>query len=458
MVSPIPNVLFVDDENSILRLINIQTKGVVNFYQAGSYDEAMRILETGEIHIIVTDQNLANGEKGTDILSEVYVKYPDVRRIVLTSDRSLNTALVSINETSVHKYLIKPWKKKELIDVINSQYILYLEEHRTRKEFEELIKITQFLRQKVYSNSREMVSTLLSGDIGNKDPSQITAKVNEVIISLIEIAKRYIQSFSSNYNCELLFDARSTLSDIEMFASQYSIENLKIYTKLLIAYTNILAGDYAVLKRVIMEIQRAVYIRNRGTLPKSLRYEFMKLLEIMNDLKDGEDEDIEQKTIMYVNDLLELDLTEVIKFSPVVFDLVREEVASVSHLAIVKNGTTIFSVINDEVNPIMGTQIGNFVIALQDFFEVVLETSGRIETINHEKGTVLIWREDNISYVIISNQRSIYNRLSFQRFVEETYEMIKHLAEGTTPNLHQERILIEKMNQSFNCKIEIAEF
>jgi len=56
-----PNVLFVDDENSILKLIEIQTLGVVNHFFAKNVDEALNILAKEDINIIVTDQHLDNG-------------------------------------------------------------------------------------------------------------------------------------------------------------------------------------------------------------------------------------------------------------------------------------------------------------------------------------------------------------------------------------------------------------
>jgi len=453
----IPNVLFVDDENSILKLIEIQTLGVVNHFFAKNVAEALDILAKEDINIIVTDQHLDNGEKGTDILTQVYIEFPHIRRIVLTSDLSLNTVLVSINETSVHRYLIKPWKKDTLLDMINSQFTIFLEEERKTQEFKDLKSITQFLRKKVYSNSSEMLSHILNPE-PIKNSNEFMAEMTVVVGNLVEIAKQFVLSFESNYNFELIADALGTIGDIELFASEYSMRDLKVYAKLLQGYTQMISGVFQNLEILTNEIHRLIYVDQRENLPSILQNECTTFVNLVDSIRN-ESVDLKIEDTFYnINALFNYDVSQFVQFSPIVFRFVKETAEPISHLAIVKDGNTIFSMVDGVINPIIGTHIGSFVVALQDFFEVVLESSGRIESINHDKGVVEIYKDNTISYVVLSSQKSIYHRLAFRKFIEETIDMIRQLPNGMTLRSDEEQIIIGKLNQNFNCKISIVNF
>jgi len=291
-----------------------------------------------------------------------------------------------------------------------------------------------------------------------KNSNEFMAEMTAVVGNLVEIAKQFVLSFEKNYNFELIADTMGTIDDLELFASEYSMRDLKVYAKLLQGYTKIISGVFQNLEILTNEIHRLIYVDQSDNLPDILQNEFTTFVNFVDSVRNNSVGIKIDEAIYNINVLFNYDVSQFIQFSPIVFRFVKETAEPISHLAIVKDGNTIFSMVNGVINPIIGTHIGSFVVALQDFFEVILESSGRIETINHDKGVVEIYKDGTISYVVLSSQKSIYHRLAFRKFIDETIDMIRQLSNGMTLNSDEEQVIIGKMNQNFNCKISIANF
>jgi FixJ family two-component response regulator len=55
---------------------------------------------------------------GVELVARVRREHPDVVRVLLTGDASVESALRAINDGEVHRYLTKPWNKAELRETI----------------------------------------------------------------------------------------------------------------------------------------------------------------------------------------------------------------------------------------------------------------------------------------------------------------------------------------------------
>lgn len=101
-------VLFVDDEPSVVAALRrTLRREPYKVIEAASAKEALRILADTPIDVIVADEQMP-GMTGTELLAEVRERHPDVMRIILTGQASLDTALHAINEGEVYRFLTKP--------------------------------------------------------------------------------------------------------------------------------------------------------------------------------------------------------------------------------------------------------------------------------------------------------------------------------------------------------------
>jgi two-component system, probable response regulator PhcQ len=109
-----PTVLLVDDDtnvvNGLVRALHHQPFGI---YTARSGEEAMWILKTHHVDVVVTDEQMP-GLSGTALLAWVAATYPEVTRILLTGHASVGMAVHAINDATVYKLFVKPCKEFDL--------------------------------------------------------------------------------------------------------------------------------------------------------------------------------------------------------------------------------------------------------------------------------------------------------------------------------------------------------
>jgi DNA-binding NtrC family response regulator len=108
------SVLLVDDDPLVLeglkRALHKETYEVLS---ATSADEAFEILSSKNVDAVVSDEMMP-GMLGSEFLGIVCKRYPETIRIVLTGHPNLDSALRSINQGHVYRFLIKPCSGIEL--------------------------------------------------------------------------------------------------------------------------------------------------------------------------------------------------------------------------------------------------------------------------------------------------------------------------------------------------------
>ena len=109
-----PTVLFVDDEpgvtESLRRLLRRAPFSVVT---ANSAAEAVEVLTMTEVAVIVSDDRMP-GTSGTRLLASVRQDHPDVVRILLTGQASVQSSIDAVNHAAVFRFLTKPCERDEL--------------------------------------------------------------------------------------------------------------------------------------------------------------------------------------------------------------------------------------------------------------------------------------------------------------------------------------------------------
>jgi DNA-binding NtrC family response regulator len=107
-------VLLVDDDPLVIEgLKRALHKETFEVLSANSADEALEILSCKKVDVIVSDEMMP-GMPGSEFLGVVCDKHPETIRIVLTGHPNLDSALRSINEGHVYRFLVKPCGGNEL--------------------------------------------------------------------------------------------------------------------------------------------------------------------------------------------------------------------------------------------------------------------------------------------------------------------------------------------------------
>lgn len=112
-----PVLLFVDDEERIIKLLGIMFRSEYEVHTALSAKEALAIMETHDVDVIASDQRMP-GKTGIELLSEVRQRWPRSVRILLTGYSDLVAIIGAVNEGEVFRFLNKPWNQAELRAVI----------------------------------------------------------------------------------------------------------------------------------------------------------------------------------------------------------------------------------------------------------------------------------------------------------------------------------------------------
>jgi DNA-binding NtrC family response regulator len=108
-----PTVMFVDDEERILRSLSVLFRGQYNVITCTSGREALQIAAQQKIHVLVSDQRMPE-MIGVDLLRQMRELSPATMRLLLTGYSDLTSIIGSINEGEVFRFIQKPWQTDEL--------------------------------------------------------------------------------------------------------------------------------------------------------------------------------------------------------------------------------------------------------------------------------------------------------------------------------------------------------
>src|SRR5471030_200357 len=120
------SILYVDDEENNLFSFKDTFRIKYHVHTAISGEDALKVLETKPVQIIITDQRMPE-MTGVEFLEKVLVKYPEPMRILLTGYADMGAVVDAVNKGKIFHYLAKPWNEEELDLTINRAYEKYLE-------------------------------------------------------------------------------------------------------------------------------------------------------------------------------------------------------------------------------------------------------------------------------------------------------------------------------------------
>lgn len=114
MKARLTTILCVDDEPEVLEgLRRTLHREPYRLLTATSAAEALDTIAAEPVDVIVSDIDMP-GTNGLELVARIRREHPEIVRLLLTGDASLEAALEAINQGEVHRFLTKPWDKNEL--------------------------------------------------------------------------------------------------------------------------------------------------------------------------------------------------------------------------------------------------------------------------------------------------------------------------------------------------------
>jgi serine/threonine-protein kinase len=106
-------ILFVDDEERILRSLKMLFKSQYNVKTTTDGNEAIEILKNNPVHVLVSDQRMPI-MPGVEVLRQAREVSPNTMRLLLTGYSDLTAIVGSVNEGEIFRYINKPWDNQEI--------------------------------------------------------------------------------------------------------------------------------------------------------------------------------------------------------------------------------------------------------------------------------------------------------------------------------------------------------
>ncbi len=126
-------VLLVDDEVSVLKALQ---RSLIDedfdVHLAESAAEGLELLDQHKFKVVVSDERMPV-MCGSEFLSIISLQHPEVVRITLTGQASIEAAMTAVNQGEIYRFLLKPWNDTELTLAIRSAIEKYDLEMQNRK-------------------------------------------------------------------------------------------------------------------------------------------------------------------------------------------------------------------------------------------------------------------------------------------------------------------------------------
>ncbi len=112
-----PTLLFVDDEERILRSLRMLFAANYRVLVTTDGHEALEILRREKVHALISDQRMPV-MAGVDLLRQAREIAPNTMRLLLTGYSDIEAIIGSINDGEVFRYINKPWNSDDIRSIV----------------------------------------------------------------------------------------------------------------------------------------------------------------------------------------------------------------------------------------------------------------------------------------------------------------------------------------------------
>lgn len=149
------SLLYVDDEETNLRMFKSNFRRFFKVHTATSPLEAIEMLRENDVQLIVTDQRMPQ-MTGTEFLEKILPEFPDVMKIILTGFTDIEAIKDGINRCGIYKYITKPWEFEEMKAVLDKALETYQKKIDDVEHISTLEVTNDELERKVAERTQEL--------------------------------------------------------------------------------------------------------------------------------------------------------------------------------------------------------------------------------------------------------------------------------------------------------------
>jgi Nif-specific regulatory protein len=142
-------ILVVDDETDNLDAFRFNFKKVFQILTASGGEEALEILRTTEVAVIVTDQRMPK-MTGLELLKAARGLRKETVGIILTAFTDVEVLVEAINLGQIYRYITKPWDGKEVRGILQQAIERYHLVRENQRLTDQLRQYTGYLNQEIH--------------------------------------------------------------------------------------------------------------------------------------------------------------------------------------------------------------------------------------------------------------------------------------------------------------------
>ncbi|WP_087025925.1 response regulator [Thaumasiovibrio subtropicus] len=181
-----PKVLIVDDDKSILMLLEHSLNKHFVVTACSAPCDALNLISENEFDIVITDFSMPYMD-GITLLTNVEEIQPHCARVLITGDADLDTARRAVNEGHVSAFLTKPWQHAELLAAITAIALDVEKEKAQIKRFHSITSQHQKLEASIQFQRKQVQSAQAQAKKQIKKQQALYQSTITVIHQLIEM-------------------------------------------------------------------------------------------------------------------------------------------------------------------------------------------------------------------------------------------------------------------------------
>lgn len=147
-------VLYVDSSINDMKSFETAFNRTFNVVSVTTAHEALWNLARYEIPVLVIGEHLEDGA-GIKLSEQVMAQHPDVVRIMITKQTSIQEMVDAVNKTHVFAYINEPWEAEEMQSLLNDGVSVF--ERRTVQK-SKLVQLERTNQQLAFMLQESMVS------------------------------------------------------------------------------------------------------------------------------------------------------------------------------------------------------------------------------------------------------------------------------------------------------------
>jgi sigma-B regulation protein RsbU (phosphoserine phosphatase) len=159
-----PVILCIDDERIVLNSLKTELRSALGSkyrieIAEGGHDAlelfADLLSDDEEICVVISDYIMPD-MKGDDLLIEIHRSAPDIIKILLTGQASLEGVTNAVNYANLYRYISKPWEVNDLILTVEEGIKSFYKDKQLRDQNIQLMNMNLVLERKVEERTKEL--------------------------------------------------------------------------------------------------------------------------------------------------------------------------------------------------------------------------------------------------------------------------------------------------------------